>query len=125
MSRVVLALAGLLLLLAPAQGGAADSLGDEARRAGKPLIVDFGTTRCRQCIEQGKTMEELKSVLADRVLLKFVHVGQEEAVAEAHKVLLIPTLVFFDAAGNEVFRNVGQMGKEPMLAKARELGLIE
>ncbi len=121
-------LVGLLVLAAclPASGARASGpLGDQARAAGKPLIADFGMTRCLQCIEQAKTMEDLEAVLGGRVLLKFVHVGREEALGEAYKVLLIPTLVFFDAQGNEVFRNVGQMKKDPMLAKARELGLIE
>ncbi len=104
---------------------ASDPLGDEARAAGRPLIVDFGMTRCLQCVEQAKTMDELEAAIGERVLLKFVHVGQEEALAEAYEILLIPTLVFFDARGNEVFRNVGQMKKDPMLAKARELCLIE
>lgn len=127
-SLLLLAGAAAFFLSASAAGpatAAADPLGDEARQAGKPLIVDFGMTRCLQCIEQSKTVDELKAAIGDRVLLKFVHVGQEEALAEAYKVLLIPTLVYFDARGNEVFRNVGQMKKEPMLAKARELGLIE
>ncbi|MHB8764449.1 MAG: thioredoxin fold domain-containing protein [Deferrisomatales bacterium] len=115
----------LSALAASPATAAADPLGDEARHARKPLIVDFGMTRCLQCIEQGKTMDELKAAIGDRVLLKFVHVGQEEALAEAYKVLLIPTLVFFDARGTEVFRNVGQMKKEPMLAKARELRFID
>ena len=105
--------------------GASDPLGDEARAAGRPLIVDFGMTRCLQCIEQSRTMDELKGAIGDRVLLKFVHVGQQEALAETYKILLIPTLVFFDARGNEVFRTVGQMRKDPMLVKARELRLIE
>lgn len=112
-------------LLSACLAHAADPLGEEARAAGKPLIVDFGMTRCLQCIEQGRTVDELKEVIGDRVLLKFVHVGKEEELAEAYNVLLIPTLVYFDAQGKEVFRNVGQMKKEPMLAKARQLGLIE
>jgi len=124
-SRLGLALLVLFLFLPAAGGWAADPLGAEARAAGKPLIVDFGMTRCLQCIEQARTMDEVKAAVGGRVLLKFVHVGQEEALAESYQVLLIPTLVFFDAAGNEVFRNVGQMKTEPMLAKAKELGLIE
>ncbi|MHB8763006.1 MAG: thioredoxin fold domain-containing protein [Deferrisomatales bacterium] len=125
MSRSMIVWSVLLLLLPASGGWAADPLGDEARAAGKPLIVDFGMTRCLQCIEQAKTMEELKTAVGDRVLLRFVHVGQDGALAAAYQVLLIPTLVYFDAGGREVFRNVGQMKKAPMLAKARELGLIE
>lgn len=128
MTRRLLSCFGAAVLLVGAAAvdpcAAADSLGDEARHAGKPLIVDFGMTRCLQCIEQSKAMDELKAAIGDRVLVKFVHVGQEEALAAAHKVLLIPTLVFFDAQGREVFRNVGQMKKEAMLSQARELGLV-
>ena len=105
--------------------GASGLLGEQARAAGKPLIADFGMNRCLQCIEQAKTMEELRASLDGRVLLRFVHVGEEEALAEAYKVLLIPTLVFFDADGTEVFRNVGRMKRDAMLAKVRELGLID
>lgn len=90
MFRFLFALAGAVAILFAASAGPAaastDPLGDEARAAGKPLIVDFGMTRCLQCIEQGKTMDELKDVIGDRVLLKFVHVGKQEDLAEAYKV---------------------------------------
>jgi len=123
--RSPLALFALLVLLAPAGGRTADLLGDEARAAGKPLVVDFGMRRCLQCIEQARTMERLRETLGDRVLLKFVHVGEEEELAASYKVLLIPTVAYFDAQGREVFRNVGKMEHDEMVAKARELGLIE
>ncbi|MBE0617129.1 MAG: thioredoxin family protein [Proteobacteria bacterium] len=125
MSRPGFALLALLLLLPTAGAWAADPLGGEARRVNKPLIVDFGMTRCLQCLQQAKTMERLRQTLGDRVLVRFVHIGKEEEVAAAYKVLLIPTLAFFDAQGREVFRNVGQMEHDEMVAKARELGLIE
>jgi thioredoxin 1 len=118
-------IAAAVILLCAAAALAADPLGEEARAAGKPLIADFGMTRCQQCIEQSKTMEELQADVVGRVLLKFVHVGKEEALAEEYKVLMIPTLVFFDAQGRELFRNVGQMKKDAMLAKARDLGLLK
>jgi len=105
-------------------GAADDPLGDTARGAGKPLIVDFGMTRCLQCIQQGKTMDRLKETLGESVLLQFVHIGEQEAMASVYKVMLIPTLVYFDAQGQEVFRNVGQMEHDEMVTKARELGLI-
>lgn len=123
--RVLAVAVAITVVGVAAAASAQGPLGEEARAAGKPLIVDFGMTRCLQCIEQSKTMDEVKDIIGDRVLLKFVHVGKEEELAEAYKVLLIPTLVYFDAQGKEVFRNVGQMKKEPMLAKARQLGLIE
>lgn len=105
-------------------GAANDPLGDAARAAGKPLIVDFGMTRCLQCIQQAKTMDRLKETFGEKVLLQFVHVGEQDALASAYKVMLIPTLVYFDPQGREVFRNVGQMEHDEMVVKARKLGLI-
>ena len=122
-ASVLLAVIALTLGVA-ASSRAADPLGDEARRAKRPFVVDFGMTRCGQCIEQGKVLERLKTTLGDRVLTRFVHIGKEEALAEAYKVLLIPTIVIFDARGTEVFRNVGLMPYDVLTGKLRELRLL-
>ncbi|MBI5017882.1 MAG: thioredoxin family protein [Deltaproteobacteria bacterium] len=103
---------------------AADLLGEQARQAKKPFVVDFGMNRCGQCIEQGKVMDRLKITLGDRLLTRFVHIGKEEVLAEAYKVLLIPTIVIFDAQGREVFRNVGLMRYEIIEEKLKELQLL-
>jgi thioredoxin 1 len=108
----------------PEAARAADSLGEQARLARKPLVVDFGMTRCSPCIEQGKVMDRLKATLGERLLTRFVHIGKEEALAKAHKVLLIPTIVIFDAQGREVFRNVGFLPYETISGKLRELKLL-
>ena len=66
-------LGGLLVFaacLTASGSGASGLLGDQARAAGKPLIADFGMNRCLQCIEQAKTMEELRASLDGRVLLQ-------------------------------------------------------
>jgi thioredoxin-like negative regulator of GroEL len=102
----------------------ADTLGDQARHTRKPLVVDFGMTRCSQCIEQGKVMDRLKATLGDRLVTRFVHIGKEEALAESYKVLLIPTVVIFDGQGNEVFRNVGLMPYDALTGKLKELKLL-
>lgn len=36
---------------------------------------------------------------------------------------MIPTQIFFDAQGNELYRHVGFIGKEDILAKWKELGV--
>ena len=121
-------LAGLAIaaiaLVCVGRSHAGDPLGEQARQGKKPFVVDFGMTRCGQCIEQGKVLERLKTTLGDRVLTRFVHIGKEEALAEAYKVLLIPTIVIFDARGMEVFRNVGLMPYDVLTGKLRELRLL-
>ncbi len=40
-----------------------------------------------------------------------------------YKVMLIPTLIFFDSKGKEVFRHVGAWGKEEIVAKLKEVDM--
>ena len=103
---------------------AADPLGDHARQAKKPFVVDFGMTRCSQCIEQGKVMERIRTTLGDRLLTRFVHIGKEGALAGQYKVVLIPTIVVFDAQGREAFRNVGFVPYDELTGKLKELRLL-
>jgi thioredoxin-like negative regulator of GroEL len=113
-----------LALFSAGWSRAADPLGDQARQGKRPFVVDFGMTRCSQCIEQGKVMDRITRTLGDRVLTRFVHVGKEEALAETYKVLLIPTIVIFDGQGKEVFRNVGPMPYEALTGKLKDLKLL-
>ncbi|TAL17785.1 thioredoxin [bacterium] len=103
----------------------ADTLGDLARAAQKPLVADFGLKRCGQCIAQGKVIDELGAKIGDKVSFRFIHIKDEEKVVEEYKVLVVPTLIFFDAQGKEVFRNVGLMQADTITAKLRELGLLK
>ncbi len=101
----------------------ADTLGDMARAAKKPLVADFGMKRCQQCIAQGKIMDELNAEVAGKVLTRFVHIKEEVAVTAEYQVMMVPTIIFFDASGKELYRNVGLMKKDDLMGKLRELGL--
>ena len=43
--------------------------------------------------------------------------------AKKYSVQIIPTQIFFDAAGKELFRNEGFLSKADILAKWKELGV--
>jgi thioredoxin-related protein len=36
---------------------------------------------------------------------------------------MIPTLIFFDGKGKEVFRHIGMLEKEKIVAKLKEIGM--
>jgi len=122
--KLFLALASFCVLVSVAPALSADTLGDEARNAGKPMIVDFGMTRCAQCIEEGKVMDRLKAEFGDKAIFRFVHVGKEEQTAADCKILMIPAIVFYDKTGKEVFRNVGFMDYDAVMKKVKEVGLL-
>ncbi|GAB4278646.1 MAG: hypothetical protein Kow0092_34420 [Deferrisomatales bacterium] len=111
-------------LAAPAFPAEPDPLGAAAREAGRPLVVRFGLDRCLQCIRQGKAFDALAPRYGDRVEFRMVHVGAEADVAAAYRVLLIPTVLFFDASGEQVFRHVGLLEAPELEREMLAAGLV-
>ena len=53
----------------------------------------------------------------------FVDVWQDRAAGEKYGVRTIPTQIFYDATGKELFRHEGFFAKKDILAKWKELGV--
>ena len=87
-----------------------------------PKLLDLGSTTCVPCKAMAPILEELKKEYAGRMNVEFIDVWQDEAVGKQYNVDTIPTQIFFDAEGKELFRHTGFFGKEDILAKWRELG---
>ncbi|MDF1551447.1 MAG: thioredoxin family protein [Deferrisomatales bacterium] len=116
-----LTLAAGLALAALAHAG---PLEDAARESGKPLIVRFGLERCLQCIRQGQAFDALEPTVRGEMTFRFVHIGREEEMAGQYGVLLVPTVLFFDRAGSEMFRHVGYLDPAQLEAQLRKAGLL-
>jgi thioredoxin 1 len=89
-----------------------------------PRLVDLGSKQCIPCKKMEPILEELKTEYAGRLDVEFIDVGLREnaAKARAYGVKLIPTQVFLDKDGKELWRHEGFMGKAEILAKWKELG---
>ncbi len=68
-------------------------------------------------------LEELKVSLAGKIAVEFIDVWENEDAGKKYGIETIPTQIFYDAAGKELFRHVGFLSKEDVLAKWRELGV--
>lgn len=94
-----------------------------AQQAAKlPKLLDLGSTTCIPCKQMEPILKELKAELAGKIDVEFADVTRRDDLATKYKVEVIPTQIFFDASGKELFRHVGFYGKDPILAKWRELG---
>ena len=102
---------------------ALDNPVDKARRSGKPALIDFGAKGCGPCDRMAPILEELAKSLAGKCIVHFVPVRDEWALGDRYGIRGIPAQVFFDRQGNEVYRHVGFLSKERILAKLAELGV--
>ncbi|MFP3937139.1 MAG: TlpA family protein disulfide reductase [Phycisphaerae bacterium] len=102
---------------------AKDNPVDNARASGKPTFANFGAEGCVPCDRMEPMREEIREEYEGKLNVVFVHVGQDQVLASRYGVQGIPTLVFFDAEGNEVFRHTGYMEREKVEEKLAELGV--
>ena len=70
-------------------------------------------------------MEELQAEQAGKLEVQFIGVGDKanRSLVETHKITTIPTQIFFDSSGKEVWRHEGFISKHGILLKWRELGI--
>jgi len=87
-----------------------------------PRLVDLGADKCIPCIMMEPVLEDLKTEYAGRMQVEFIDVWKNREQAAQYGVQMIPTQIFFDASGKELFRRSGFIGKDDILAKWRELG---
>ncbi len=90
---------------------------------GVPRLVDLGSVTCIPCKMMAPILEELKKEYAGRLSVEFYDVVQNPNVAQKYNMKLMPTQIFFDASGQELFRHEGFFSKDEILTKWKELGV--
>lgn len=91
--------------------------------SGKPILVDFGANSCLPCRQMRPILKEIGKEYAGKTEVLIIDVYKYQNLARQYKILLIPTLVFFDPKGKEVFRHIGPLDKEKIVAKLKEIGM--
>ncbi len=88
-----------------------------------PILVDLGADKCIPCKMMAPMLEELKKEYADKFQVQFYDVWKYPAHAHKYNVRLIPTQIFLDPNGKELYRHQGFFSKEDILAKWKGLGV--
>ena len=77
----------------------------------KPLVtfVELGSVKCIPCRQMQPVMKAIERKYGDQVKVVFYDVWKpdQRKYAEQYGIKLIPTQVFLDAAGKELFRHEG------------------
>ncbi|MGA2955697.1 MAG: thioredoxin domain-containing protein [Thermodesulfobacteriota bacterium] len=94
----------------------------QALKSGKPFLVDFGANSCMPCRQIRPILKEIEKEYTGKAQVLVVDVYKYQDLAQDYRVSLIPTLVFFDKGGKEVFRHVGAWDKASIVGKLIEAG---
>ncbi len=88
-----------------------------------PRLVDLGAGKCIPCKMMAPILEELKTEYAGRLKVDFIDVWENPDAGKGYGIRIIPTQIFYDASGKELFRHEGFFSKADILAKWKELGI--
>lgn len=93
------------------------------KAAAVPRLLDLGSTSCIPCKMMAPILEDLRKSYAGRLQVDFVDVWKDAQAAEKYGVRSIPTQIFFDAKGKELYRHTGFWSRDDILARFRDLGI--
>ena len=110
-------------MVAAATNEAAPPAREDPKMAALPRLVDLGAGKCIPCKMMAPILEELEKEYVGTFAVEFIDVWENPKAGEQYGVLIIPTQIFYDAAGKELFRHEGFFGKEEILAKWKEYGV--
>jgi thioredoxin 1 len=91
------------------------------RAASLPRLVDLGAGKCIPCIKMAPILEELKKEYAGRLEVEFIDVWVNPDAGKPYGIKLIPTQIFLDPSGKELWRHEGYISRYGILDKWREL----
>ena len=94
-----------------------------ALASGRPTLVDFGARSCIPCKKMAPILEELEKEYRGRANVIFIDVWQDEDEGKRFAVSMIPTQIFFDRNGKEVYRHTGFLEKQAIIDRLE--GMLE
>ena len=92
-------------------------------KAPRPKLLDLGAGKCIPCKMMAPILEEMKKEYAGTLEVEFIDVWKNPDAGKQYKIEVIPTQIFYDATGKELFRHIGFYAKADILAKWKELGV--
>lgn len=103
--------------------GASATTTPAAAKAKQPRLVDLGASKCIPCKLMKPILDDLMANYTDHFSTEFIDVWENPDAGKQYGIRAIPTQIFYDAEGKELFRHEGFYGKEDILGKWKELGV--
>jgi len=112
-----------LALAVPGTAPAAPEKVTEVPVKGMVTMLDLGAGYCIPCKMMAPILEKLQKAYQGKAAIVYLDLRDHKEQAGRFKVRAIPTQVFFDAEGQEVFRHVGFMKEADIVQQLETMGV--
>lgn len=90
---------------------------------GMVTMIDLGAKECIPCKMMAPILEELEKDYKGKAAIIFIDVAENPEQARKYGIRGIPTQIFYDEKGREVYRHAGFLDKKAIAGKLEQLGI--
>ncbi|MDE7135424.1 MAG: thioredoxin [Muribaculaceae bacterium] len=94
---------------------------EEIIASGKPVVIDFWATWCGPCVGMAPTVDELAEKYEGQVVVGKYNVDDEGDFSADHRIMSLPTILFFKDGKKTDIRLVGAVSRETLDEKIQAL----
>jgi thioredoxin 1 len=123
LSKVLVVSTAMVLALVTAAVGVTAQQTGRIPVPGMVTMVDLGAKSCIPCKMMAPILQELQQEYEGRAAIIFIDVWENPAAGGHFAIRVIPTQIFYDAQGQEVFRHEGFMDKRSIVAVLKKQGV--
>lgn len=95
----------------------------EAPIKGMVTMLDLGADKCIPCKMMAPILKKLKKEYEGKASIVFIDVWKHTSQALKYRTRAIPTQIFFDENGKEVYRHVGFMPEQGIIDQLEKMGV--
>ncbi len=90
---------------------------------GKVSMIDLGAKKCIPCKMMAPILTKLERAYKGKADIVFIDVWKNRHQASRFKIRAIPTQIFFDEKGKEVWRHVGFLDEKSIVDQLTKMGV--
>lgn len=91
-------------------------------KATLPMVIKVGRTDCIPCRKMTALLNELKPKLEGKAEIQIINLEEDPDAREKYNIGGIPTILFLDVEGKEIYRQTGILTEETIILKLKEAG---
>jgi thioredoxin 1 len=90
---------------------------------GMVTMVDLGADSCIPCKMMAPIITKLEKTYRGKAAIVFIDVWKDKEPAKRFGIRAIPTQIFFDRSGKEVYRHTGFLSEADIILQLKEMGI--
>jgi len=87
-----------------------------------PKMWDFGAVTCLPCKTMKEILDPMMVAYKDKVDIRIINVYEDKERTQQFRIVTIPTQVFIDAGGKELFRHIGVYPRDSIETRFKQYG---